>query len=109
MRTACFIYLTVNQREKCSRRSGAVFIKRLSDAVRDGDRIYGVIKAVSVNNDGRTLGPGSPNIRAQRDAIQTALDMAEKSPEDIGYIEVNGGGSQSLIRWKSRRSQMSIS
>ncbi|MGN7290832.1 SDR family NAD(P)-dependent oxidoreductase [Bacillus velezensis] len=73
--------------------AGAVFIKRLSDAVRDGDRIYGVIKAVSVNNDGRTLGPGSPNIRAQRDAIQTALDMAEKSPEDIGYIEVNGGGS----------------
>jgi polyketide synthase PksJ len=72
---------------------GVVLLKRLSDAVKDGNQIYGVIKALAVNNDGRTLGPGSPNLNAQKDVIRNALTQSKKRPEDIGYIEVNGGGS----------------
>ncbi|GBF32469.1 polyketide synthase of type I [Desulfocucumis palustris] len=72
---------------------GVVLLKRLGDAIKDGNHIYGVIKAISVNNDGRTLGPGSPDINAQKQVMQEALLLCGKQPEDIGYIEVNGGGS----------------
>ena len=73
--------------------AGVVILKRLSDAVRDGNKIYGVIKAIAMNNDGRTLGPGSPNINAQKRVIGEALKLSGKSMEEIGYIEVNGGGT----------------
>nr|WP_245884416.1 type I polyketide synthase [Tumebacillus permanentifrigoris] len=73
--------------------AGVVLLKRLRDAVRDGNQIYGVIKGVAVNNDGRTLGPGSPNLAAQKQVMQEALTMSGLQPADIGYIEVNGGGS----------------
>jgi acyl transferase domain-containing protein len=46
-----------------------------------------------MNNDGRTLGPGSPNIHAQKQVMMEALQSSGTSPEDVGYIEVNGGGS----------------
>ncbi|MGK3983836.1 SDR family NAD(P)-dependent oxidoreductase [Sorangium sp. So ce136] len=73
--------------------AGVVVLKRLRDAVRDGDQIYCVIRSIASNNDGRTVGPGSPNPAAQRQVIQEALSEASKGPEDVGYIEVNGGGS----------------
>ncbi|WP_437277976.1 SDR family NAD(P)-dependent oxidoreductase [Sorangium sp. So ce375] len=73
--------------------AGVVLLKRLRDALRDGDAIYGVIRAIASNNDGRTLGPGSPSMAAQKQVIQEALAEAGKRPEDVGYIEVNGGGS----------------
>jgi len=73
--------------------TGVVMLKRLKDALNDGNHIYGVIKAVSINNDGRTLGPGSPNMDAQKQVIKEALTLCKKKAEDIGYIEVNGGGS----------------
>ncbi|AJQ25407.1 SDR family NAD(P)-dependent oxidoreductase [Pelosinus fermentans] len=73
--------------------AGVVMLKRLSDAIKDGNHIYGVIKAVSVNNDGRTLGPGSPNINAQKEVMREALVLSGKQPDDIGYIEANGGGT----------------
>ena len=73
--------------------AGMVVLKRLKEAVRDGNKIYGVIKAIAVNNDGRTLGPGSPNLSAQKQVIGEALERSGKRIEDIGYIEVNGGGS----------------
>ncbi|MCX8131441.1 MAG: SDR family NAD(P)-dependent oxidoreductase [Clostridia bacterium] len=72
---------------------GVVILKRYSDAVKDGNHIYGVIKAIATNNDGRTLGPGSPNINAQKQVLQDALMCSGRNAEDIGYIEVNGGGS----------------
>lgn len=72
---------------------GTVLLKRLSDAIMDGNKIYGIIKAIAVNNDGRTLGPGSPNLIAQKKVIQEALKLSGVKIEDVGYIEVNGGGS----------------
>ena len=73
--------------------AGTVILKRLSDAVRDGNKIYGIIKAISVNNDGRTLGPGSPNIDTQKQVMREALILSREDVNDVGYIEVNGGGS----------------
>nr|WP_275942651.1 SDR family NAD(P)-dependent oxidoreductase [Paenibacillus alba] len=73
--------------------TGVLILKRLEDAIKDGNHIYGVIKAVSVNNDGRTLGPGSPNMKAQQQVMSQALSMSGVDLEDVRYIEVNGGGT----------------
>jgi acyl transferase domain-containing protein len=72
---------------------GVVIVKRLSDAIRDGNRIYAVVKSIALNNDGRTLGPGSPNVHAQRELLTEALAASGRRMEDVGYIEVSGNGS----------------
>lgn len=72
---------------------GMVLVKTVSQALEDGDSIYAVIKAAAVNNDGRTAGPSSPNLEAQKDVMQTALEKSGKKPEEISYLEANGSGS----------------
>jgi acyl transferase domain-containing protein len=74
--------------------AGLVLLKTLDQAIAAGDSIYGVVKAVSINNDGRTAGPASPNMEAQKAVMRAALDKCQKQPEEISYIEVNGSGSE---------------
>ncbi|TXF92775.1 hypothetical protein FU323_11510, partial [Lactobacillus delbrueckii subsp. bulgaricus] len=62
-------------------------------ALEDGDIIYAVVKAASVNNDGRTAGPATPNLEAQKEVMKDALFKSGKKPEDISYLEANGSGS----------------
>jgi 3-oxoacyl-(acyl-carrier-protein) synthase/acyl carrier protein len=73
---------------------GMVLLKTLAQAIKDEDHIYAVIKAIAVNNDGRTAGPATPNPEAQKEVMQTALGKSGKKPGEISYIEVNGSGSQ---------------
>ncbi|MFD5410307.1 SDR family NAD(P)-dependent oxidoreductase [Streptomyces nojiriensis] len=73
--------------------AGTLLLKRLSDAVRDGDRIYAVIEGSAVNNDGRTMGITTPNPRAQREVIEAALADAGVSPAQLGYVEAHGTGT----------------
>lgn len=82
---------------------GMVLLKTLDRAIEDGDNIYAVIKGVSVNNDGRTAGPASPNISAQKEVMQAALAKSAVRPEDVAYVEVNGSGSEvtDLLELKS--------
>lgn len=72
----------------------AVVLKRLSDARRDGDRVWAVIRGIAVNQDGRTSGLTSPNGEAQRDVIRRALESAEVEPAEIGYVEAHGAGTK---------------
>nr|WP_255298558.1 non-ribosomal peptide synthetase [Brevibacillus dissolubilis] len=72
---------------------GMVLLKTVKQAMQDGDSIYAVIKAAAINNDGRTAGPATPNLQAQKDVMQAALAKSGKKPEEIGYIEANGSGS----------------
>jgi polyketide synthase PksJ len=71
-----------------------VMLKRLEEAEAAGDRIYGVIRAVAVNNDGRTPGPASPNFQAQKEVMQQALQRSGYHAADISYIEANGSGTE---------------
>ncbi|MEW2028951.1 SDR family NAD(P)-dependent oxidoreductase [Streptomyces roseifaciens] len=73
--------------------AGTMLLKRLADAVRDGDRIYAVIEGSAVNNDGRTMGITTPNPRAQRDVIEAAWADAGIVPAQIGYVEAHGTGT----------------
>lgn len=70
---------------------GAVLLKPLSDAERDGDVIYGVIKGIGINNDGNNKGSFSaPSAEGQGQAISMALQDAKVLPENVTYIEAHG-------------------
>ncbi|KAI0502950.1 reducing type I polyketide synthase [Xylaria bambusicola] len=73
-----------------------VFLKRLQDAVRDGDPIRAVIRGTSTNSAGRTPGISQPNPKAQADAIRDAYANAgfhEADLVDTGYLECHGTGT----------------
>ncbi|KPI07566.1 6-deoxyerythronolide-B synthase [Actinobacteria bacterium OK074] len=70
-----------------------VVLKRLADAERDGDRIYGVIKGVGSSSDGRALGLTAPRPEGQRLALQRAYRNAGVSPAEVGLVEAHGTGT----------------
>ncbi|MBL8830224.1 MAG: polyketide synthase dehydratase domain-containing protein, partial [Planctomycetaceae bacterium] len=70
---------------------GVVVLKRLDQAVADGDYIYGVIRGSAVNNDGgRKVGYMAPSQDGQAAVVAEALAMADVNPATIGYIEAHG-------------------
>ncbi|MFE2526757.1 SDR family NAD(P)-dependent oxidoreductase [Streptomyces sp. NPDC059382] len=72
---------------------GALVLKRLADAERDGDRVYAVIKAVGASSDGRSLGLTAPRPEGQRRALERAYARAGVTPADVGLIEAHGTGT----------------
>jgi acyl transferase domain-containing protein len=74
--------------------AGMVWLKSVSQARSDGDTIYAVIKALALNNDGRTAGPGAPNLQGQQEVMRQGLARSGLQGRDISYIEVNGSGSE---------------
>ncbi len=72
---------------------GMVVLKRLNDALRDGDRIHGVIRGSAVNQDGDSSGLTVPNGPSQQEVIASALKDAGVAPEAIGYLEAHGTGT----------------
>lgn len=72
---------------------GIVVLKRLDDAVRDGDRIHAVIEGSAVNHDGRSTSISAPNVLAQAELIRAALDDAGLEAADIGLVETHGTGT----------------
>ncbi|GAA2505448.1 type I polyketide synthase [Winogradskya humida] len=71
----------------------AVVLKRLSDAERDGDRVYAVVKGLGGASDGRALGLTAPRAEGQRRALDRAYASAGISPRDVGLIEAHGTGT----------------
>jgi acyl transferase domain-containing protein/acyl carrier protein len=73
---------------------GIVVLKRLEDALADGDRIHAVIKGFAINNDGSAkVGYTAPSVDGQAKAIAEALSVAGVEPETISYIEAHGTGT----------------
>ena len=71
--------------------AGVVVVKRLDDAVRNGDRIYAVVKGFGINNDGGEKASFSaPSIEGQAKAVAMAQSMGNVAAESIGYIEAHG-------------------
>ena len=73
---------------------GVVVLKRLSEAVRDRDHIYGIIKGSSLNHGGKTNGYSVPNPRAQAALISQVLEESKTNPRHISYIEAHGTGTK---------------
>lgn len=72
---------------------GFIVLKRLSDAVKNGDRIYAVIQGVGVSSDGAGASVMSPTVHGQAKAIRQAWEMAGVSTDQIGYLEAHGTGT----------------
>jgi acyl transferase domain-containing protein/NAD(P)-dependent dehydrogenase (short-subunit alcohol dehydrogenase family)/acyl carrier protein len=69
---------------------GAVMLKRLSDAQRDGDLVQAVILGSAINQDGASGGLTIPNGVAQQRVLRAALKSANLEPSDVSYIEAHG-------------------
>ncbi len=68
-------------------------LKRRSDAERDGDRIYALVKGVGAASDGKALGLTAPRPEGQRRALERAYQDAGVSPVDVGLVEAHGTGT----------------
>lgn len=73
---------------------GVVVLKRLEDAVNDGDTIYAVLKGIAVNNDGADkMGFTAPSVEGQVEVIAEAIGLADITADTIGYVEAHGTGT----------------
>jgi polyketide synthase 12 len=72
---------------------GVVMLKRLSDAVADGDNILALVKGTALNQDGKSQGFTAPNESAQEEVIRAALKQAQLKPKDVSYVEAHGTGT----------------
>ena len=73
---------------------GIVVLKRLADAVADGDTIRAVIRGAAINNDGAAkIGFTAPSIEGQAEVVAMAQALAQVDPETITYVESHGTGT----------------
>lgn len=73
---------------------GVILLKRLDDAIADGDPIAAVIRGFAVNNDGSgKVGFAAPSVDGQAEVIATAQSMAGVHPDTVSYIEAHGTGT----------------
>lgn len=72
---------------------GAVVLKRLSDAQRDGDRVLAVIRGSGVNSDGRSNGLVAPNSEAQKALLRDVYATAGIDTREVDYVEAHGTGT----------------
>ncbi|MFV1494014.1 SDR family NAD(P)-dependent oxidoreductase [Phaeobacter sp. JH18-32] len=74
--------------------AGAVALRRLEDALADGDHIWAVIKGSAINNDGADkAGYLAPSVEGQASAVRQALRAAKTPPDTIDYVECHGTGT----------------
>ncbi|GAA1990904.1 hypothetical protein GCM10009738_84160 [Kitasatospora viridis] len=74
--------------------AGIVVLKRLADAVADGDRVHAVIRGTACVNDGRAAGPMTPSQQGQLDCMRRAYRDAGVAPEQVGFVECHGSATK---------------
>lgn len=72
---------------------GVVVLKRLADAIADGNEILAVVRGSAIDHDGRSSGLTVPNGLAQQELFQTTLTRAGVDPQEVSYLEVHGTGT----------------
>ena len=73
--------------------AGLVVLRKLSDALAAGDRVYAVVRGGAIQQDGRSNGIFAPNRLAQQELLRSAIRNAEVDPTDVDYIEAHGTGT----------------
>ncbi|HLN65001.1 MAG TPA: beta-ketoacyl synthase N-terminal-like domain-containing protein, partial [Symbiobacteriaceae bacterium] len=73
---------------------GVVVLKRLEDALEEGDQVWAVIRGIAMNNDGdEKIGYTGPSVDGQAEVIAEAMELAGVEPDAIGYVEAHGTGT----------------
>jgi acyl transferase domain-containing protein len=83
---------------------GVVVLKRLTDALADGDPVHAVIHGGAVNNDGSTAALAVPDPDGQRAVLTSAYTRAGIDPASVRYVELHGTGTRRATRWRPPRS-----
>ncbi|GAA1958993.1 phthiocerol type I polyketide synthase PpsA [Amycolatopsis minnesotensis] len=73
---------------------GVVVLKRLADAIADGDHVWAVVRGGAVRQDGRTDGIMAPSGSAQEHLMRAAYADAGVDPREVGYVEAHGTGTR---------------
>ena len=73
---------------------GVLVLKRLEDAEKAGDPIYGVIKGIATNQDGTTNGITAPSVKSQEQLEKEIYEKYQIHPETISYVEAHGTGTK---------------
>ena len=74
---------------------GAIILRRLADAIADGDHIHAIIKSSAVNNDGANkVSYLAPSVDGQAAAVREALTLGDIEPQTVTFIECHGTGTQ---------------
>ncbi|MFG2648281.1 type I polyketide synthase [Streptomyces sp. NPDC048436] len=81
---------------------GVVVLRRLDDALADGQQIYAVIRGTAVNQDGRSNGLTAPSRWAQQEVLAAALRRADVDPAQVAFVEAHGTGTALGDRIESR-------
>jgi acyl transferase domain-containing protein len=75
--------------------AGVVVLRRLEDALADGDSIYAVLRGAAVNNDGAAkVGYSAPSVEGQERVIRRSMEMAGFDPASVRYVEAHGTGTE---------------
>ncbi len=73
--------------------AGVVVLRRLQDAIADGQRVYAVIRGTAVNQDGRSNGVTAPSRWSQREVVAAACRRAGVAAEEVRFVEAHGTGT----------------
>jgi acyl transferase domain-containing protein/acyl carrier protein len=73
--------------------AGTIVLKRLADAIADGDRVLAVVRGSAVNQDGRSTVLTAPNGMAQEAVVRAALKSGRVAPAEITFVEAHGTGT----------------
>ena len=73
--------------------AGTLVLRRLGDAVRDGDSVWAVLRGAGMSNDGGAGGPLAPSVEGQVAAMEEAYIDAEITPASVGFVEIHGTGT----------------
>ncbi|MDG5481777.1 sulfolipid-1 biosynthesis phthioceranic/hydroxyphthioceranic acid synthase [Mycolicibacterium gadium] len=77
----------------CGEASAVVLLKRLPDALRDGDRILAVVRGTAANQDGHTVNISTPSLDAQKAVYRAALAAGGVDARSVGMVEAHGTGT----------------
>jgi acyl transferase domain-containing protein/phosphopantetheinyl transferase (holo-ACP synthase) len=72
---------------------GIIVLKRVADAVRDGDRVYAVIRGVGISSDGHGVSVMAPRVEGEEIALRRAYSAAGVSPDSVDLVEAHGTGT----------------
>jgi acyl transferase domain-containing protein len=90
----CYVFDSRGQGYARGEGVATLILKRLDDAIADGDPVHAIVRNSGLNQDGKTLGISLPNEDAQEDLMRKVYAGVGLNPLETGYVEAHGTGTQ---------------